>query len=166
MRCSLQAHYIPNPELMEILKVCIDEIALCGLEGNALRHVIILIDEHHVIAIGCTFAELCEHVSRRQPPTAFPFDEQTKQFCWRRLLQSEAMVRLYRLPEPRKVADTLHPLGSSQGFEYVHPHAYRLVTDDKQDVRVRGSCVTHEQRKDVTEAVCKEGLSFSGAIEK
>eukprot|EP00731_Ephydatia_muelleri_P039054 Em1074g2a len=112
---------------MEILKVCIDEIALSGLEG-------------------CTFAELCELVARRQPPVAFPLDEQTKQFIW--------------------VVETLRLLGAAQGVEYVHPYPYRLVSDENQPVRVRGSCSTYEQRRDVTEDIAKEGLSLSAAIEK
>lgn len=81
-------------------------------------------------------------------------------------MKSGAIIRLYQLPEPRKVVDTLHPLGSSQGFEYIHPHSYRLVLDEKQPVRVRGSCGTYEQRKDVTEDVAKESISFDAAIEK
>eukprot|EP00731_Ephydatia_muelleri_P002705 Em0001g2705a len=132
---------------MEILKVCIDEIALSGLEG-------------------CTFAELCELVARRQPPVAFPLDEQTKQFIWGQLIQRGTIVRLYKLPEPRKVVETLRPLGAAQGVEYVHPYPYRLVSDENQPVRVRGSCSTYEQRRDVTEDIAKEGLSLSAAIEK
>lgn len=142
-------------EGMDIIKDCIDNIALSGLEGALfLPNICILI---HTLCAGCTVQELWVHLSISSP--SFTLDPASKCYIWRQLLhfmhgEPGTSLALYRVPP-----DSRPSVEASE--EYVHPYLYCFVNQNG----VRGSCASFADRVDVTTTILEEQLQL-GQVEE
>lgn len=115
---------------------------------------------------GCTLGELWQFLSVREQPISLQLDEPCRQYIWGQLLQCTGpsqLIRFYRLPEPREDKQSLRP-SPVAGREYHHPFPYRPVMS--KDGRIKGSCATYKQRRDITKEILERNLTLDEAIEE
>ncbi|KAI0233752.1 General transcription factor 3C polypeptide 1 [Lamellibrachia satsuma] len=127
--------------IMDYVKVCLEEIALEGLDGITLQ-------------------ALWLRLENVKPAFPLPLDDATKSFLWTSVISHERALQFYELPEPRPhlaifnrfdFADPETGICVEQENQPENIYPLLMVHDSKCDIM--GSCATYQTRKNITETV-------------
>ncbi|XP_038054331.1 general transcription factor 3C polypeptide 1-like isoform X2 [Patiria miniata] len=122
-------------------EICLDEIALEGLDG---------------ITLACLWCRL----DQRLPKFPLALDPKAKQFLWKGILASKD-VAFFSLPEPRKLPTFPHEYMTTDeptGIVFLKEEVQRkeypaCIINSFENDGIQGSCATFKERVDISDEV-------------